>query len=509
MALISFPFEDGETTEAQYSALFRELGVGVAGDRSSNYFKVTADSTGMNVKVQPGPLAIVRGHAAILDLPETLTIEPSQSTARIDAVVLRLDPDADSISLRVVRGTAGPSPSKPALEDSTSAVFDLALGYVQVGANVVTIPSSAVSDARTFVGRTVKEWTTDTRPTGAERMLATLGYNSTLSTWEWWNGAKWTELTPTALDATIIATGTISSARLPTVPVSKGGTGATTAAAARTALGVPATNHSHNEITGAGGYLRIGSDTTGKRLYSDVIYSRTYGSISGETELMCITGPGTLGRFTGSIPGSRLGSHSHTWGQVTGKPSFTSAANADTVMMRGDGGRTNVGYPNTGGNAANKTYVEDRVDDLQKWANGRFSTSDEANKVTSGAYSRQAGSSRYAMWMDGSRLIGRATSSRRYKDAVAPWDVDTDALLTVEPKTFHRKVDAEGVMDFGAIAEEIHDAGLHELVDYDEHGRPDAIREHHLPWALLALARRQATELEELRARLDKLEAAV
>lgn len=224
MALTSFPFEDGETTEAQYSALFRELGGGVAGDRSSTYFKVTADSTGMNVKVQPGPLAIVRGHAAILDLAETLVIEPAQSTPRIDAIALRLDPDADRISLVVIRGAAGPSPSRPALEASTTGLFDLPLGYVQVGAGVVTIPTTAVSDARSFVGRSVKEWTTDTRPTGAERMIATLGYNSTLSTWEWWNGAAWAELTPTSLDASIIKTGTINLARIPTIPNSKLGT---------------------------------------------------------------------------------------------------------------------------------------------------------------------------------------------------------------------------------------------------------------------------------------------
>lgn len=49
-----------------------------------------------------------------------------------------------------------------------------------------------------------------------------------------------------------ITSGTLNSSRLPTVPISKGGTGATTADAARTALGAAAASHTHTiaNITG-------------------------------------------------------------------------------------------------------------------------------------------------------------------------------------------------------------------------------------------------------------------
>jgi hypothetical protein len=48
-----------------------------------------------------------------------------------------------------------------------------------------------------------------------------------------------------------ITSGTLASARLPTVPISKGGTGAATAEAARTALSVAAESHTHSiaEVT--------------------------------------------------------------------------------------------------------------------------------------------------------------------------------------------------------------------------------------------------------------------
>lgn len=47
-------------------------------------------------------------------------------------------------------------------------------------------------------------------------------------------------------DASDIVSGTLDSARLPTVPVAKGGTGATTAADARTNLGAAAASHNHS-----------------------------------------------------------------------------------------------------------------------------------------------------------------------------------------------------------------------------------------------------------------------
>jgi hypothetical protein len=55
------------------------------------------------------------------------------------------------------------------------------------------------------------------------------GYNTTLNVLEFHDGNGWGPITPTSLDAGVISTGTI--------PLARGGTGATSASAARAALG--------------------------------------------------------------------------------------------------------------------------------------------------------------------------------------------------------------------------------------------------------------------------------
>ena len=67
-----------------------------------------------------------------------------------------------------------------------------------------------------------------------------------------------------------ITSGTLSIDRLPTVPVSKGGTGATDAAQARANIGAAAANHTHSKITYKGKHTEIASGTTANSPQSGV-----------------------------------------------------------------------------------------------------------------------------------------------------------------------------------------------------------------------------------------------
>ena len=194
MAQTSYPFDGSSVSETLYSQFFRQLqDTGVAGSINGLDLKASGDSSGMNVKVQPG-FAIVRGHAYQSTAVETLTIAAADSSAvRIDLVVLRLDPAANSIVLAVLTGTAGGSEPAPTQTDTGN--YELPLAAVTVAANATTISSANVADRRRYTGTRVRAWTTDTRPSGPR--VGQLGFNSTTSLYEYWSGSIWLSISPT------------------------------------------------------------------------------------------------------------------------------------------------------------------------------------------------------------------------------------------------------------------------------------------------------------------------
>lgn len=204
-----------------------------------------------------------------------------------------------------------------------------------------------------------------------------------------------------------------------------------------------------------------------------------------------------------------------TWASVSGKPTnlVTYAPGAPVTFHRnGNNLYYDVGSWLRVLNDSDGQYLNSRIDTLAAGANqGKANAIDSPDQAvyargTQQAHAREAGSNRYAVWVDGSYVFGRATSSLRYKDTVSPWELDVPALLSIEPKTFHRKIDPVGVMDFGAIAEDMHEAGLTELVYYDEEHRPDGIQDHRVVWALLAALRKHDVDLAALLARVEALE---
>lgn len=187
MTQVSYPFDGAPITEAQYSALFRELQqTGVAASADALDLKVSADAGGMRVFVQPG-FAIVRGFAYTSDAVEMLAIATANTTERIDSVVLRLNPSTNSISLVVLTGT--PGAGAPALTQTDTGVYEFLLGTVTVAGSVTAIGPSAVTDARQFTGNGVGCWTTATRPSSPRK--GRLGLNTTINALEWWNGSAW------------------------------------------------------------------------------------------------------------------------------------------------------------------------------------------------------------------------------------------------------------------------------------------------------------------------------
>lgn len=202
MTQSSWPFQDVDTSETQFSRWARHMGQGVNGLPGDNNLKVVGDSSGMQVKVKVAggnSQALVRGHMFNSTAEETLTIDASSSNPRIDSVVLTLDPTANSIVLEVLKGAAATSPSAPSLTQTDTSVYQLKLADVLVGANVTTISAGAVTDLRVFIEHV---WTTATRPTAFQGLT---GYNITTGQLELYTGSAWRDVVPTTFTASQIS----------------------------------------------------------------------------------------------------------------------------------------------------------------------------------------------------------------------------------------------------------------------------------------------------------------
>ena len=136
-----------------------------------------------------------------------------------------------------------------------------------------------------------------------------------------------------------------------------------------------------------------------------------------------------------------------------------------------------------------------------------------------------------AVYIDPTGRLGILTSSGRFKDAIEPMDKASEAILALQPVTFHYKTDTTDTRQFGLIAEEVAKVNP-DLVVRDRNGeiytvRYDAVnamllneflKEHRKVEALQeglaqqqkdfqAIAAEQQKQIEALSAGLQKVSA--
>lgn len=235
MATTSWPRVNEDTTDAQYGELFNAI-IG-SGVRDTDGLAVTADSSGLNVKVAAG-FAVVAGNAFLSTAVEALTITPNTgSSARTDMVYLQRNFTAaagQTVRLLVKTGST-------AATVDPRGTYDLPLAYVTVAPGAATITSANLTDRRAFLASPVGIWETAGRPATALR--GRLGFNTTTGTFEGMSASGWTPL--------------VSWASIPgkpaVLPVAEGGTGGNTAAAARAALGITSGTAAPSNANGADG----------------------------------------------------------------------------------------------------------------------------------------------------------------------------------------------------------------------------------------------------------------
>jgi hypothetical protein len=122
-----------------------------------------------------------------------------------------------------------------------------------------------------------------------------------------------------------------------------------------------------------------------------------------------------------------------------------------------------------------------------------------------------------AVVVDSNGQLGAILSSRRYKDDIADMAGESDLLMKLRPVSFYYKpkLDPTHTRQYGLVAEEVAQVSP-ELVVFDKDGVPQTVRYHFVNAMLLnevqkqrsTIARQQA-EIQDLAARLAKLEALV
>lgn len=104
--------------------------------------------------------------------------------------------------------------------------------------------------------------------------------------------------------------------------------------------------------------------------------------------------------------------------------------------------------------------------------------------------------------------LGTTASSRRYKEEIRDVVNESDGLMHLRPVAFRykRDVDPSGATQYGLIAEEVAEI-YPELVVYGDDGRPRSVRYDLVNALLLSEVQKQHRTIDELEARLAKLEA--
>ena len=191
MAEQSFPFENIDTTESQFSEWatnFQETGV--QGSPTGTELGITVTGSDLNLTIAAGQ-AFIRGHYYINTDDLVLAVTSAGVNTRIDIVVVELDPEANTIVTKIVSGTAvSADPVAPTLTQSATGIYQLPIATLTIPTSTVVITSGMLTDTRTFMGNRVGIWTTATRPTDPTN-YQTIGYNTTIEAHESWNGSAW------------------------------------------------------------------------------------------------------------------------------------------------------------------------------------------------------------------------------------------------------------------------------------------------------------------------------
>jgi len=121
-----------------------------------------------------------------------------------------------------------------------------------------------------------------------------------------------------------------------------------------------------------------------------------------------------------------------------------------------------------------------------------------------GVYSNTSASAAN-VYVDSNGELYRSTSSLRYKENVQDASHGLADLMALRSVTYTSK-DGDDTVFGGLIAEEVHDAGLTEFVEYDAEGRPDALHYGQMVSLCIKSIQELKTQLDAAKKQISELE---
>jgi len=225
---------------------------------------------------------------------------------------------------------------------------------------------------------------------------------------------------------------------------------ANTTGAQNTAVGLSALTHNtEGGDNTAVGLIALSNNTTGSA--NTAVGSNALGNNDGGNQNAAV-GPFALGNNVNGSNNIALGSSAGT-GVTT----------ADNVICIGTAGQ----------NVANSCYIG------------------QIFGVTS--------SGGLAVFVNADGKLGTATSSRRFKEAIAPMDSTSKVLFALKPVTFRYKneIDPAGLSQFGLVAEDVEKVSP-DLVVRDKEGKPYSVRYDQVNAMLLNEFLKEHRKVEQL-----------
>ena len=191
----------------------------------------------------------------------------------------------------------------------------------------------------------------------------------------------------------------------------------------------------------------------------------------------------------------------------------TSAAAASATTIAPDGGIKAILASGTGGeylfgaisgvSNGHQISVDTSNNQTYKWHNGgtaNMTLTSAGQLILPGVAGDTTSDAANLNIRTSDGLLRRSTSSRRYKNDITDATHGLTELLALRSVTYKGNNDGDRIFG-GLIAEEVHEAGLTEFVQYDSEGNPDALAYGHM----IALC---VKAIQELTARVAELEGA-